>query len=427
MKRYLDLKVRLRSANKMDRYPDLFKECANKFGDNLNILSFGCGYGEECFSLRKYFPNSKIVGADISRKAIDIAKKKNKDDHIVFVESNLENIISSSPYNIIFALNVFKRLRLSRDELNKAYPLDVFENQLKELVGFLKDDGALVMKGTSHNFDDTEISKKFYCLHFDGYRRNSKSPNDSVYVNRDKYQPRRDVTIISALTPSYEKKLRLTIPTWKMKPQFSDLPVLIFTNGYDNPDKQLSYLKKYFDIKFVKWDMDGVDSIRDKMLSSFILGASKHLKTDFSVKIDADTGFINSRDIFDPSDFDYDIVGHRWGYTRPASWIIDLENWYKEKFGKENIFSYKQNVDFEKKRAIFPCKRLASFVCLQSTDFLKEISSYVDGKLPCPSHDTFAWYMAKRLEHRSWGRKNIKKLGAVNRSNYKKLNSVLYG
>jgi len=43
------------------------------------ILDFGCGDGTEATYLKKEFPNSQIIGVDVSPESISIAQKKNLD------------------------------------------------------------------------------------------------------------------------------------------------------------------------------------------------------------------------------------------------------------------------------------------------------------------------------------------------------------
>ena len=48
-----------------NRYPDLFSDAAKAIADPVRILSYGCSTGEECWTLRHYFPNALGVGASI--------------------------------------------------------------------------------------------------------------------------------------------------------------------------------------------------------------------------------------------------------------------------------------------------------------------------------------------------------------------------
>jgi len=91
----------------------------NKF-KKMNILDFGTGSGCLAISLAKEFPNSKITAIDISKKALNIAKKnidKNFLNNQIKLEfSNLESItekfdliVSNPPY---LSFNDYHELQL---------------------------------------------------------------------------------------------------------------------------------------------------------------------------------------------------------------------------------------------------------------------------------------------------------------------------
>ena len=58
----------------MDRYPVIFNGCKDYFEGkkNIKILSYGCSTGEDVLTLRKYFPDIRIVGADINIHSLKI-------------------------------------------------------------------------------------------------------------------------------------------------------------------------------------------------------------------------------------------------------------------------------------------------------------------------------------------------------------------
>lgn len=91
----------------------------NKF-KKMNILDFGTGSGCLAISLAKEFPNSKITAIDISKKALNVAKKnidKNFLNNQIKLEfSNLESItekfdliVSNPPY---LSFNDYHELQL---------------------------------------------------------------------------------------------------------------------------------------------------------------------------------------------------------------------------------------------------------------------------------------------------------------------------
>ena len=228
-------------------------------------------------------------------------------------------------------------------------------------------------------------------------------------------------TILSAVTPDYEERLRLTSKTWSLKNQFSDKPLVLFTHGFRRPQRRFRDLWK--DIKVIDWNMDSYDSQRELMVSSFVLGV-KYIETEFSVKVDCDSYFINDEDVFSNKDFDYDLVSNKWGYTKPVWFIEKLEKWSrlnnipgKELFPSEIFSSHESR---------FCHKRIASFICLQKTSFVKECVSYLDEeRLPVPSHDTFLWYMAERLPTSKWTAHKLKRRGCDTRGTFGRIRREL--
>lgn len=233
-------------------------------------------------------------------------------------------------------------------------------------------------------------------------------------------------TIVSAVSKGYEDKLKLTMPTWKIKPQFRNKPLILFTHGFTNPESIFSTM--WENIKIIQWDLPKYDTIRELMLSSFVLGSAEYVNTSHWVKIDGDTFFVNDSDVFEEKDFDYDIVGNSWGYTRPLSFIDDIQKWSEENNipGKKIEFS-EPIINIEKPSKIkYKHSRIASFICLHKSEFVKETASYITNKrLPIPSHDTFLWYLAERLPWRKWRGKKIKKFGVNTKSKISSIRSII--
>ena len=58
----------------LDRYPSLFAKTKGIQPNPKKIMSFGCSTGEECTTLRKYYPEALIVGIEINREHLLVAK-----------------------------------------------------------------------------------------------------------------------------------------------------------------------------------------------------------------------------------------------------------------------------------------------------------------------------------------------------------------
>jgi ubiquinone/menaquinone biosynthesis C-methylase UbiE len=100
--------------------------------DEIRILDLGCGDGNSIKYFRSYFPNSKIYGADVSSKSIEVAKSKNISD----VQLNLfdgKNI----PYQANFFDIIFLAGVLHHVPENQRTPL------LTEVYRTLGDGGRL--------------------------------------------------------------------------------------------------------------------------------------------------------------------------------------------------------------------------------------------------------------------------------------------
>src|SRR5262249_14240005 len=95
----------------MDRYPDIFKACKDYFRSQLEpkVLSFGCSTGEEVLTLRQYFPDAWITGADINKRNLSHCRKLVVDSRINFVHSDLATIQKHGPFDAIFCMAVLQR------------------------------------------------------------------------------------------------------------------------------------------------------------------------------------------------------------------------------------------------------------------------------------------------------------------------------
>src|ERR1700677_1126976 len=94
-----------------DRYPAIFA-ATSKIYHFLSkrpprVLSFGCSIGDETTCLAdKYFPDSQIIGLDVSESALDSARQRLGTRHITYATSTPDNLAFNGPYDIIFAMSV---------------------------------------------------------------------------------------------------------------------------------------------------------------------------------------------------------------------------------------------------------------------------------------------------------------------------------
>lgn len=222
------------------------------------------------------------------------------------------------------------------------------------------------------------------------------------YLNEVKATP---FTVVTAVNPKYLAKLRDNYPKWMKTEGVMEKPMLLFIHDIPPNDPSLSFLRK--NVIKIPWDMDKYDSMRELMLTSFVLGTAAHVKTDWWMKLDADTTpkekddyvFGYKLDVPEGTfDSPYNITGHKCGYTKPGEFLTRLEDWAdaKDEFkGTKRVFPLDQ-VDTMNKVKRYGHIRIASFICFQSLAFTKECAQLAGDKLPVPSHDTYMWYVAAR-------------------------------
>ena len=99
-------------------------------------MEFGCGIGNNLFYLRRYFPNSHILGLDISDESIKRANERFADDQNTRIQNLLE-FQATNYADLVFVNGVFhhiptddhvKNLELIRLMLKKNALLALFEN-----------------------------------------------------------------------------------------------------------------------------------------------------------------------------------------------------------------------------------------------------------------------------------------------------------
>ena len=217
---------------------------------------------------------------------------------------------------------------------------------------------------------------------------------------------RDNFTIVTAVTPEYKSLLYWSMATWVFKPQLRNRPLIVFYSGMRQRDLKFVY-KLYPNAELIEWSIDGIEK-REMVFSSFVFGAAKFVKTKYYMKLDADSYCTTDEDVWNEKDFEYDIIGHKWGYTKPG-WFIDaLENYYSG-----------CNITLNKDENKRSHKRFESYCCLHRTDWVRGIVPKLNGRLPVPSHDTTLWFYADK--EGKWGRKNIKSVGVHTTSSWKKI------
>lgn len=144
-----------------DRYPRLFTAARALLADRPapRILSYGCAAGEEVTSLRGYFPDAMLVGAEINPVLLRACRRLPPDANRVFIASRHDLIAAHGPYDAIFAMAVFTRRPeevRERDlrDISSHYPFALFARDLRQLASNLAPGGLLIVEHAQYRVED---------------------------------------------------------------------------------------------------------------------------------------------------------------------------------------------------------------------------------------------------------------------------------
>jgi len=216
-----------------------------------------------------------------------------------------------------------------------------------------------------------------------------------------------DITYVSAVNDKYFDRFKSNYIRWMNVNGIKDCPFVIFARS--NILNRLDFLNS--NTKLIIWDYGIKEgySERESMISSFVLGIPDNISTKYFVKIDADVSPKVNEFEWDKKYLDYDLVAHKWGYTKSkGAWngehfLNTLDNWWGER--SRIIDKFPSNIHCNDR---YYHKRIASFVCLHRTEFVKHCAELAGNRLPIPSHDTFLWFVAA-VEGKRIKRINLKK------------------
>jgi hypothetical protein len=223
------------------------------------------------------------------------------------------------------------------------------------------------------------------------------------WLKRD-FTRRKDLTIVTAVNPAYAARAERSIKLWMATPGLREQRFIVFVRGFKNASER-TFLELP-NVEVIRWKYDFPCSDREAMLASFVLGAAEHVKTEYWMKLDADT--VPLRPYWRwPEYKGKAYTSHRWGYTKMKADPGAQKHWFNvldEFFAPaESLFKRKLDpiADFKvthrKGNPDGIPMRCASFAHIEQTAFTKRISAMVrksGGRLPIPSHDTLVWHAA---------------------------------
>jgi SAM-dependent methyltransferase len=154
-----------------DRYPGIFRFVSMHLGAQRNprLLSFGCSFGEEVFTLRRYFPVASIKGVDINPANIAACRarheREGRDRAIEFECKNSAVGERPDSYDAVFCMAVFQRATLKEDRtIASCEPHLRFADFARTVAGLaacVKPGGYLVIRYSMFRFAETECARDF--------------------------------------------------------------------------------------------------------------------------------------------------------------------------------------------------------------------------------------------------------------------------
>ena len=219
---------------------------------------------------------------------------------------------------------------------------------------------------------------------------------------------RQDTTIVTACDEYYVDILRETFPNWRKYKNIDAYPVMIFVHGIPLDDSRLEFLNLP-NVTLIPWEMKNAENHREEMLSAFVFGTAENVKTDYWLKLDADSYATNNIPFITEEMKLFSFCGHKWGYSRPDH-IKKLDDWAKGHW-KKKLRKAKPMIESGKIEGNrFHHRRTISFIQLHKTQFTKFcVSLLKERKLPAPTQDTYMFYVANRFNPESVGIMNFKK------------------
>lgn len=149
-----------------DRYPDLFSVLAQRVHPR-RVLSFGCSTGEECATIRAYWPTADVFGIDVNDNSLDVARRR-------FPWARFHHA-SALPdlgtFDLVFAMSVLCRHgdTTGKEDISAVYPFRMFEEAVGRIVSVLAPHGAIVLHNANYRFQHTSHATAFTKLVHDDF------------------------------------------------------------------------------------------------------------------------------------------------------------------------------------------------------------------------------------------------------------------
>jgi SAM-dependent methyltransferase len=152
-----------------DRYPTIFAFVREALGDGeaLQLLSFGCATGEEVVSLRRHFPQARLLGIDINPRLIAIGRARPElagDPRVTLEAAGSLRDRPDGAFDAIFCMSVLRRGLLAVGRRARCDPhlrFADFDRQIAEFARCLRRGGLLAVRNSNFRVRDASAAGQF--------------------------------------------------------------------------------------------------------------------------------------------------------------------------------------------------------------------------------------------------------------------------
>ena len=272
--------------------------------------------------------------------------------------------------------------------------------------GKLNDETVIVHYHGSKHAGDREANY-IWKTHYNELRHKFSIPELNLHHGDRAFRSylrskRSDLTIVTAVNSKYFDKLKNNFPLWQKTENLMEYPLIVFAHK-DIFNEVVSYFKRFNHVRVLKWEFKAAEgNIREEMLSAFVFGAARHVRTKYWMKLDCDVTPKNSKLEIPEEAWKSVITATAWGYTK-----VKGDTSGSTKHWLNRLDDFADNLkDFEGTKRLFPDniegktfrhKRINSFCEIEKTAWTKHVARMCGDRLPVPSQDTVTCYAATRL------------------------------
>lgn len=155
------------------------------------VLSFGCSTGEEAMDLADIFPRAEVLGVDVDRWRIKIAKRRFPGCRLKFAVAADGMMQACAPYDLIVAKSVFVRHpeAVGLDDLSRLFKFEDFDRAVLELTLLTSVGGHLVVFNSNYRVTDSSAMAHLKAIVVPGLRQPPEVPVFSATGKRAPDKP----------------------------------------------------------------------------------------------------------------------------------------------------------------------------------------------------------------------------------------------